>query len=345
MLRQFTFSWQFYESCNMKPRGGTTKGAKLELADHPHDGWLRLQEKGINQFEKDRRAILAMAGAYRTSFDFIEVMGFTPDYKPDSPYQSWGTEYVYVVEDQDDFISLQHIMVMFFEVDGVVSEPMVMKHWRQDWHFEKEENLLYKGHGRFEYARLPTDKVRGSWSQSVFQVDDSPRYESYGYWEHKPNFSTWLGAQVWRPLPRREFSVRNDYHALEGTNRHTILPAGWVHEQENYKVVLDKNGLPDKHTPFISKELGVNRYDLIQNFDFSAGDQYWEETGDFWADVRNQWQAMFKQEQSFVLKNKVDGRSIYMEFFEYAEENRGDNYNSAEGKVFIAKTINRFIEK
>jgi len=62
-------------------------------------------------YERDRRAILAMAGPYRVTFDFLEVVRFDPSLKPDAPYQSWGTEYVFVSEDRKDFIALQHILV------------------------------------------------------------------------------------------------------------------------------------------------------------------------------------------------------------------------------------------
>jgi len=40
--------------------------------------------------------------------------------------------------------------------------------------------------------------------------------------------STWHSENTWWPLPRREFSVRNDYNVLSGSNRHTITPTGWV---------------------------------------------------------------------------------------------------------------------
>ena len=133
--RQYTFSWSILDSCaGMKPRGGTTKGTEIAMDPKPGDDWLSLQEKGITDYEKDRRAILAMAGSYRVSFDFIETVGYTPDFSPSRPYQSWGTEHIYVAEDSGDYISLQHIMVMYIQKDdGSISAPIVMKHWRQDW--------------------------------------------------------------------------------------------------------------------------------------------------------------------------------------------------------------------
>ena len=114
-------------------RGGTTKGVPVEVDLSASPGWQKLQ-KALTNKDKDRAAILAMAGPYQASFEFLETVGFTTSYKLDRPYRSWGTEYVYVVENKRDFISLQHIMVMFFDDDGKTVGPMVMKHWRQDCH-------------------------------------------------------------------------------------------------------------------------------------------------------------------------------------------------------------------
>ena len=56
-----------------------------------------------------------MQGEHKINFDFMETMGFfLKDYIPSKPYQSWGTEFVIAVEDEKDFISLQHIMVNVF---------------------------------------------------------------------------------------------------------------------------------------------------------------------------------------------------------------------------------------
>src|SRR5690606_28697875 len=103
--RQFTFSWQFEPGTELAPRGGTSRGPAVELAQPPSDAWRALQEPGLAPRERDRRAILAMAGGFRTTFDFIETVGFTPEFEPDRPYQSWATEYVYVLEDREDFVS------------------------------------------------------------------------------------------------------------------------------------------------------------------------------------------------------------------------------------------------
>ena len=88
----------------------------------------------------------------------------------------------------------------------------------------------FKGldYDQFETRAVPRAERRGAWSQTVYQVDDSPRYGSLGRWVHSDEASIWEGGDAWRPLPRREHSVRSDYQVLAGRNRHTILPTGWV---------------------------------------------------------------------------------------------------------------------
>ena len=88
--RRFTYSWQFHSDSELAPRGGTTRGAGVTRAPQPNAAWLSLTEDGLSAFERDRLAILAMAGEYQASFDFIETIGFEDGYVPKAPYQSWG---------------------------------------------------------------------------------------------------------------------------------------------------------------------------------------------------------------------------------------------------------------
>ena len=103
-----------------------------------------------------------MAGEYRASFDFIETIGFAENYSPQKPYQSWGTEFIFVVENRENFISLQHILVMTVQnPDGEMSKPMTMKHWRQDWSYEDSQLNVYQGNNVWRMEQLSADSVRG----------------------------------------------------------------------------------------------------------------------------------------------------------------------------------------
>jgi hypothetical protein len=337
---RFTFAWPLEEG-SLKPRGAATRGAAVVLDPAAGAQWERLQAPAIDKFERDRRAILAMAGPYRVGFDFLEVVRYDPTLKPDAPYQSWGTEFVFVAEEREDFIALQHILVMRVQQqDGVVGEPMVVRHWRQEWRHEPENLLVYEGANTWALRELPPERRRGAWVQSVFQVDDSPRYAASGRWDHTGSFSTWISDETWRPLPRREFSVRKDYQVLVGTNRHTILPSGWVQEENNLKATLDVSGRPRERLPYIAREYGIARYDRIRDFDFDAGKEYYERTEPFWSEVREAWRDIIRRHGRFVLKAPVDQGALFIPFFEYAGQLAdGGAFDVEQARAFIQDTL------
>jgi len=334
--RQYTFSWMFTPGDAMAPRGGTTTGAdEFTLVTGPTEAWEALREPGLEPRERDRRAILAMAGPWRTSFDFIETAGFVPDYQPARPYRSWGTEYVYIVENRPDFISLQHLLVMFTQnKEGETQGPFVTKHWRQDWAYEAANFHEYQGRGRWTETQVSERERRGAWVQTVWQVDDSPRYASIGRWEHRAGLSQWTGSRTLRPLPRREFSVRDDYDALRAVNRHIITPTGWVHEQTNDKLVL-------KSEPqIIVREAGLNRYERITGQDFSAGHAYWEKTQPFWALVRNAWDEIMTEHPSFRFQAETDSGKLIMKLFKRAQAiDAQTDFDAEAAQAFINRTL------
>lgn len=317
---RYTFSWPL-DGSGLMPRGGTTKGPAVTLDQGESPAWQRLQEKSLSELERDRRAILAMAGTYRVTFDFLEVTPFGAQGGPKAPYQSWGTEKVYVDSDTGRFISLVHILEMrIVQDDGKVSEPMVTKHWRQDWTYEPANIVEYKGTDRWERRQLTSGQASQRWLQTVYQVDESPRYASVGRWEHTGSFSSWLSDQTWRPLPRREWSVRQDYQLLAGTNRHTILASGWVQEENNLKAVLTPTRELDPSRPYVGREYGVARYERIRDADFAAADSYYERTKEFWDQVRDRWSKIFAERGSVTLRGPVDKLGLFQPLFAHAEE-------------------------
>ena len=330
----YVFGWTHLEDSNLKtPRGGTTNGPEVNIDNEASDFWNQLQNPNLTKFEKDKLAILAMQGKYRVYFDFMETMGFVEDYQPKQPYQSWATEFVEVVEEKKDFISLQHIIVMYFkQVDGSVSDPVVMKHWRQDWKYEDSVINTFVGNETWVKTLIPWRVKRGTWSQSAYQVDDSPRYQSYGNWNHSENFSSWTSKETWRPLPRREFSIRDDYDVLVGVNIQTITPTGWVHEQNNKKVVLNQNN------KVLAKEIGIARYERIKDFDWSAGKSYWKNTHIFWKEVRSAWNKKIDNSKNFMLIKEVDGTILFSKLFMMA-------HKYAQGEVEVINNIQEVIEE
>jgi hypothetical protein len=337
---QFTFAWPLGEK-SLKPRGATTHGTPVTLDTGPSASWSALHAPGLTDRERDRRAILAMAGQYRVNFDFLEVIRFDPALKPDAPYQSWGTERVLVSENREDFISLQHILVMRLKLDDdKVSEPIVIRHWRQEWQYEAGSMLVYDGVNSWSRRALSADQRKGAWVQSVFQVDDSPRYSGRGRWEHGDSFSSWISDDTWRPLPRREWSVRTDYQVLTGTNRHTITATGWVQEENNLKLALDERNRPRASLPVLAREYGVARYERIRDYDFAAGEDYFAKTEPFWAEVRAAWRQLQDERGRLSLTAPVDKGQLFLPFSRYAQAlAEGKPFERAEARAFVDKTL------
>jgi hypothetical protein len=257
-------------------------------------------------YEADRKAILAMLGEYKVDFDFRETVLLQAGYERAPDQHSGGNEVVILVEDGGDRIVLQHILV---SKDGHVT-----KHWRQDWHYEAAE--------RFEFSEDQTWRIRpiaenlrsGTWTQCVFEVSDAPRYCGTGKWNHRYGTATWTSDRSWRPLPRREYTKREDYNALNVENRHSIVPGGWTHEQDNTKTVRGADG----GSQTIAREFGFNDYRKVKGFDFGPGYRYWEATQGYWARVRAEWDARFAAGRGVHLKTKVDGMPIIVATFSQA---------------------------
>ncbi len=246
----------------------------------------------------DRAAILAMAGAFDVSFRFEETVAIAPDYTVRPPYTTDATELVLVVADEGDFISLQHVLVVATDD----SEPQIVKHWRQDWRYQDTDVLAFRGHATWQRERRAADEVRGTWTQAVFQTTDAPRYESVGRWTHVASQSSWTSELTWRPLPRRE-RRRDDYDVVVCRNRHTITPAGWVHEQHNQKLDLTDDGAVRR---ILAHEVGINTYERVDSQAVAAAASYWTEHAAAWADVRSAWSPLLERERLSV-RREVDG--------------------------------------
>jgi len=262
-----------------------------------------------SNFEQDRQSILAMAGDYKVTFDFTETVSFVEGYELKEPKLSGGHETVLVVEDRGDFISMQHLLVV-----GPDESPFVVKHWRQDWKFEPARVLTFIGGNAWEWQDVPASERAGTWSQTVYQVDDAPRYGAVGTWTYDDGIAEWTPPQEWRPLPRRDMTTRDDYHAVDAVNRHVITPWGWVHEQDNSKLILE--GAPQA----LVREVGINTYRAFDDYPVDAAEDYWAGTEDFWAGVRAHWTAIAADNQQFAITIKGETEPLYMPLLTLAGE-------------------------
>jgi hypothetical protein len=342
-IAQEKLSWTFTRELTSPPRGGTTTGIPVTYDQTPSRQWLDLKEKDISTFEKDRRAILALQGEYEVSFEFLETLLLQTEQNYDTPYASRGTEFIIAIKNEKNFISLQHILVMF-KIDPETGEeigPLMVKHWRQDWSYRPKEILEFNGDNTWSSKKVKRAERSGVWKWDVYQVDDTPRYAGLGKWNHFNSVSTFQTGYMSRPLPRREFSVRDDYKVLMGTDTIVVSKDSWIHEQKNFK---QKNSMTSKENSFLAREIGHNSYKRIKNFDFSSGYEYWNKTSPYWNDVSIVWQKLLKKHQSYSLKKSVNGMKLFMYHFKNAEDEEILSMSSLERQALIKNLIESFIK-
>ncbi|GMN07276.1 hypothetical protein MTsPCn5_26650 [Croceitalea sp. MTPC5] len=255
----------------------------------------------------DKQAIKSMCGCFEVTFNFAETFNYSQDslYKPSKNKISKGLEWAELVTDNDDKVVIQHILQV-----GNPAEPMIVKHWRQDWLFENTDLYVYNGDNNWTFNQRQSEEVTGQWTQKVYQVDDSPRYEGSATWVHVDGKSYWENTTP-APLPRREYTTRGDYNITMRGNRHEITPNGWVHDQDNAKV-LRKDGADDF---VLAKEKGYNTYVKVSNARCQAAADWWTENDDKWATVRSKWDEVFARDTDLTLKQKVDNKVLYKHLF------------------------------
>ena len=244
-----------------------------------------------------------MQGEYAVTFDFRETVPVAEGYELAEPKLTPAREVVIVVEDTGDFIMLQHLLIV-----GPEEEPFIVKHWRQDWRYEPETVLAFQGHDDWTVEAVPAAEAAGAWSQTVYQVDDSPRYAAVAPWTHDADgVSTWEPPVSWRPLPRRDDTTRDDYDVIAAVNRHTVMPWGWTHEQDNSKLVVEEDGAVHE----LVREIGVNTYRNTDLSNDQAAHDYWAATREYWELVRGYFNHLEASSRRFHIEDDAEGTQLY----------------------------------
>ena len=284
-------------------------------------------------FEKDRAAILAMAGTFHVRFETRETVSFLPDYEPFDSKVNLGDEVVRVVENTGRIIRLQHILVV--TQDG---RSMVVRHWRQDWIYEPDSVLEFEGANVWRARNLAAHERTGQWAQIVYNTDDSPRYGATGKWEHDYSVSRWSGARGLRPIARRD-AVRNPgYKHYACRNRHALTPTGWVHEQDNAKLG-ERDGT---RVTFVHEQV-VNAYDRSDRFDISAADTYLAATQSFWNEVRLLWELRISEFGGMrLVEGEQTGSAAGPALMKLAEDVQSGSLPHAEAVARARETITAF---
>ena len=261
----------------------------------------------LSKKQMDYSAIKSMCGCYNVEFNFAETFNYSKDslYEASKVKNDKALEWVQVIEDSPSKISLQHILII-----GDSANHYIVKHWRQDWLYENKDFMMYNYDNNWTYIEKAPINVAGQWTQKVFQVDDSPRYEGSATWVHVDGKSYWEN-ETSAPLPRREYTKRSDYNVTLRRNRHEITPLGWIHDQDNDKIIRSEEGVD----LILAKEKGFNSYTKIDASKCVYGQEWWDENKDKWAVIREVWDEVYTSGEDLSLKQEVDGVRLYQELF------------------------------
>lgn len=284
------------------------------------------------QAPHDKKIIGKLCGCFEVDFKYAETFSPDPDYKYHEREETGGTaELALPIEVSDNKIVIQHLLV--------VGQSAVVKHWREEWTWENPVIWKYKGDRTWVKEFVPAEVVKGKWTQTVWEVADEPRYQGFS------QFVNLDGKIIWQnttdaPLPRREYSVRNDYNILKRTNRLNITDSGYLHEQDNQKIIRS-NGT-DK---LLVEEKGHNSYKRIPEKECAAAKEYWEKNQAYWGKVRTIWAEYISTHDSITLKNKIDDKFLHEYLINLGKEYLVQKVSEADIDGKIKEEIGRFIVK
>jgi len=285
---------------------------------------------------QDIAAIKGQCGCHEVDFKYVET--FSPDkqYQFKDRYVAKGTEWVFVDEEatapgKPPKIVIQHLLV--------ANDTMIIKHWREDWEYQNTSLLTFDQNAAWKRQPLSPQQAKGQWTQKVFEVDDSPRYEGSATWVHADGRHYWEST-VDAPLPRREYTKRHDYNVMRRTNHHEITPSGYVHEQDNDKIMRSEAG-----DQLLAQEKGLNVYTRTDEKKCQAAKDWWIKNRAYWVDVRTMWDEVLIKRNAVALKGQVKGNVLMHELNELAGPSLADTYNSTAVRPKIRAVMEKYLKQ
>lgn len=276
----------------------------------------------------EREAIKSMCGCFEVKFEYAETFAHDTAYHTlAKPYRAAALEFVTLESETSSKLVLQHLLV--------INDSTVIKHWRQDWEFQPTQLFDFEGDRTWTTSATKPADVRGQWAQKVYEVDDSPRYSGAATWFMHD------GKRIWEntadaPLPRREYTKRSDYQIMRRANRHEITDWGWLHEQNNEKIVRTEVG-----NRTLVEEKGRNTYKATDPARCAAAADWWQKNRAFWANVRAVWDDVLAHNQTITLARQVNGQYLGQALDELSAK---PFQNDAEAQKSIRNTLGQFIQ-
>ncbi|TAG31372.1 MAG: hypothetical protein EAZ35_04085 [Sphingobacteriia bacterium] len=257
---------------------------------------LLISFSGFSQLKVGKDNIAKLCGCFEIDFKYVET--FSPDtaYPFHKREHSRGTELVLPVANSNNKIVLQHLLI--------VNDSFIVKHWREDWEYQATDWLVYQGNKQWIKQPISASDSKAKWTQTVWEVDDAPRYQGTSAWINTKEKTYWENTTN-APLPRREYTTRNDYQILKRGNHIAVSDKGWIHEQDNDKIAM-VNG----KEKIIAQEKGMNAYTKTTDNNCLAAKIWWEKNGAFWNNIRIRWEEVIKAKPTIILKSKFENKRL-----------------------------------
>jgi hypothetical protein len=284
---------------------------------------------------EDIAAIKGQCGCHDVHFLYAETFAPEKSYTFKDRYTAKGTEWVFVDEEavpigKPTKLVIQHLLV--------IGDTIVIKHWREDWLYQNTSLLKFDQNATWKRQKLTPAQAKGQWTQKVFEVDDSPRYEGSATWIHADDRNYWESTAD-SPLPRREYTKRSDYNVLRRTNHHEIRPDGYVHEQDNDKIIRSETG-----DQLLASEKGLNTYIRTDERKCRAAKEWWAKNRAYWADVRAVWDEVLANREVVSIRGQVKGQVLGRELDELAITTQQTPYNSTASRQLIRQSIEKYLK-
>jgi hypothetical protein len=274
--------------------------------------------------------INALCGCFNVEFKYAETFSPDPNYKfHEREIIDGGLELVFPVEASDKKIVLQHLLV--------ITDQVIIKHWREDWTYENPILWKYQGNKIWKKEIQKPEAVKGKWTQSIWEVSDEPRYQGTSEWLSANGQKYWLNTTD-APLPRREYSVRSDYNLLNRTNRIIITDSGYRHEQDNRKIII-KNG----KEKLLVEEKGLNTYVKTSEATCDAAKNWWEKNKVYWEKVRSIWEEKITNLTTIKMETKIKDKVLHEYLMDQAKDYAAGKILPAELDAKISVYIDMFL--
>ncbi|MCY7360193.1 MAG: hypothetical protein LH609_22605 [Rudanella sp.] len=279
---------------------------------------------------QDVAAIKGQCGCHAVDFNYVET--FSPDklYTFKDRYTAKGIEWVFVDEERPGKLVIQHLLV--------ANDTMVIKHWREDWLYQNTSLLAFDQNASWKRLTISPEQAKGQWTQQVFEVDDSPRYQGSATWIHADGRHYWEST-VDAPLPRREYTKRHDYNVMRRTNHHEITPTGYRHEQDNDKIIRSEAG-----DQLLAQEKGINDYARTDDSKCAVAKAWWAAHRAYWADVRTIWGEVLANRPEVALKGQVKGMVMGRELDDLATTSLKGTYNTTSTRPLIRGVMEKYLK-